>query len=57
MPPALLSPLLVRTSLRSMLRHPWQIGLCVLGVALGVAIVVAIDLANASAARAFALSS
>ena len=52
----MLSSLLLRTSLRSMLRHPWQIGLCVLGVALGVAVVVAIDLANASAGRAFALS-
>jgi len=48
--------LLLRTSLRSMLRHPWQIGLCVLGVALGVAVVVAIDLATASARRAFDLS-
>jgi putative ABC transport system permease protein len=48
--------ILLRTSLRYMLRHPWQIGLCVLGVALGVAVVVAIDLANASARRAFSLS-
>jgi len=47
---------LLRTSVRYLLRHPWQIGLCVLGVALGVAVVVAIDLANASARRAFALS-
>jgi putative ABC transport system permease protein len=38
------------------LRHPWQIGLCILGVALGVAVVVSIDLANASAKRAFTLS-
>jgi putative ABC transport system permease protein len=52
----LLSPLLLRTSLRHLLRHPWQIGLCVLGVALGVAVVVAIDLANASARAAFGLS-
>jgi putative ABC transport system permease protein len=52
----LLAPLLLRTSLRYMLRHPWQIGLCVLGVALGVAVVVAIDLANASARTAFGLS-
>lgn len=48
--------LLFRTSWRYLLRHPWQIGLCVLGVALGVAVVVAIDLANASASRAFSLS-
>lgn len=48
--------ILLRTSLRHLLRHPWQIGLCVLGVALGVAVVVAIDLANASASAAFRLS-
>lgn len=50
------SHLLFRSSLRYLLRHPWQIGLCVLGVALGVAVVVAIDLANAGARRAFELS-
>ena len=52
----LVPSLLLRTSLRTMLRHPWQIGLCILGVALGVAVVVAIDLATASARRAFDLS-
>lgn len=52
----LFSPLLLRTSLRHLLRHPWQVGLCILGVALGVAVVVAIDLANASARSAFGLS-
>ncbi len=51
-----MSPLLWRSSLRYLLRHPWQIGLAVLGVALGVAVVVSIDLANASARRAFTLS-
>ena len=40
-----------------MARHPWLIGLSVLGVALGVALVVSIDLANESARRAFSLSS
>lgn len=48
--------MLFRSSLRWMIRHPWQIVLCVLGVALGVAVVVAIDLANASARRAFQLA-
>ncbi|HKI01326.1 MAG TPA: FtsX-like permease family protein [Thermoanaerobaculia bacterium] len=48
--------LLTRSSLRYLLRHPWQFGLAVLGVALGVAVVVSIDLANASASRAFTLS-
>ncbi|MBA3945901.1 MAG: ABC transporter permease [Herpetosiphonaceae bacterium] len=51
-----MTPLLLRTSLRYLLRHPWQIGLSILGVALGVAVVVAIDLANGSAQRAFTLS-
>ncbi|NJN16691.1 MAG: ABC transporter permease [Oscillochloris sp.] len=51
-----MNALLLRTSVRYLLRHPWQFGLCVLGVALGVAVVVAIDLANASAGRAFDLS-
>jgi putative ABC transport system permease protein len=37
------------------MRHPWQLALSVLGVALGVAVVVSIDLANASAERAFGL--
>lgn len=48
--------LLRRSSLRYLLRHPWQFGLAVLGVALGVAVVVSIDLANGSARRAFTLS-
>lgn len=48
--------MLVRSSLRWIIRHPWQMVLCVLGVALGVAVVVAIDLANASARRAFQLA-
>ena len=37
-------------------RHPWQTALMILGVTLGVAVVVAIDIANASASRAFDLS-
>lgn len=49
--------LLWRSSLRYLLRHPWQFGLAVVGVALGVAVVVSIGLANASARRAFTLSS
>lgn len=49
--------LLAKSSIRYMARHPWLIGLSVLGVALGVALVVSIDLANESARRAFSLSS
>ena len=41
---------------RYLLRHPWQTGLMILGIALGVAVMVAIDLANSSASRAFDLS-
>lgn len=50
-----MTPTLWRAGLRSLGRHPWQVGLSVLGVALGVAVVLAIDLANESARRAFAL--
>jgi putative ABC transport system permease protein len=52
----MISSLLIKTSVRYLLRHPWQVGLSILGVALGVAVVVAIDLANTSARRAFTLS-
>jgi len=50
------SRILRRLSFRYLLRHPWQVGLSILGIALGVAGVVSIDLANESARRAFALS-
>jgi putative ABC transport system permease protein len=45
-----------KVGIRYILRHPWQSGLLVLGITLGVAVMVAIDLANASASRAFDLS-
>ena len=45
-----------RASARFFTRHPWQLGLSLLGIALGVAGVVAVDLANESARRAFQLS-
>lgn len=51
-----MSPLLWRSSRRYLMRHPWQAGLAILGVALGVAVVVSIELANGSAQSAFALS-
>ena len=41
---------------RYLLRHPWQTGLMILGIALGVSVMVAIDLANSAASRAFDLS-
>src|SRR5574341_4182 len=43
-------------SLRTLLRHPIQFAIMTFGIALGVAVMVSIDLANASAARAFDLS-
>lgn len=43
-------------SLRTLLRHPIQFAIMTLGIALGVAVMVSIDLANASAAHAFDLS-
>lgn len=49
-------PTLLRTALRDFTRRPWQSGLMILGIALGVAVVIAIDLANTSASRAFTLS-
>jgi putative ABC transport system permease protein len=48
--------ILLKTALRDSLRRPWLTGLMIFSVAVGVAVVVAIDLANASAARAFNLS-
>jgi putative ABC transport system permease protein len=50
------SGLLLRSSLRHLARHPLLTSLSILGIAVGVAVVVAIDLANESARRAFALS-
>lgn len=47
--------LLPRASTRYLLRHPWQIGLAVVGIAVGVAVVLAIDVANESARQAFGL--
>lgn len=51
-----MSPSLFRLGQRYLLRRPLQSILVVLGIALGVAVVIAIDLANGSASRAFALS-
>lgn len=50
------SKILLHTGWRYLLRHPWQSILMVIGITLGVAVVVAIDLANASAREAFDLS-
>jgi putative ABC transport system permease protein len=47
---------LLLTGLRDLVRRPLHTGLMVMGVALGVAVVVAIDLANSAASRGFARS-
>ena len=51
-----MKPILWKSSFRYFLHHPWQLGLSILGVALGVGIVISIDLTNESAKRSFALS-
>lgn len=51
-----MSPSLFRLGQRYLLRRPLQSLLVILGIALGVAVVIAIDLANGSASRAFTLS-
>lgn len=51
-----MSPVLWRASYRFLFHHPWQLGLAILGVALGVAVIVSVDLARGSAKRAFDLS-
>ena len=45
-----------RIGWRYLLRRPWQTALLIVGITLGVAVAVAIDLANVSAGRAFELS-
>lgn len=47
---------LVQFTVQTLVRRKWQSILILLGVALGVAVMVSIDLANASASRAFDLS-
>lgn len=49
-------PLLLRAGLRYQLRHPWQAALALIGILMGVAVVLAVDLANEAAKASFALS-
>jgi len=49
-------PVLYRASFGYLLRHPWQLGLALLGICTGVAVMVAVDLANESSRKAFLLS-
>ncbi|WP_026841917.1 ABC transporter permease [Citrifermentans bremense] len=48
--------ILWRAGVRNVLRHPWLTVLAVLGVALGVAVVTAVDHANQAAQRAFQIA-
>jgi putative ABC transport system permease protein len=50
------SRLLWAASLRHLLRHPAQLALAFLGLSLGVATIIAVDIATASSRRAFELS-
>ena len=45
--------ILLRSSRHFFLRHPWQLGLAVTGIALAVAVVVSVDLVNRSALDSF----
>lgn len=49
-------PVLYKASFGYLLRHPWQLGLALAGICIGVAVMVAVDLANESSRKAFQLS-
>jgi len=49
-------PALHRASFGYLFRHPWQLALALLGICIGVAVMVAVDLANASSRTAFLMS-
>lgn len=52
----MLSGALARLAVRQLRSHPWQLALAIVGIALGVAVAVSVDLANGSALRAFGLA-
>ena len=45
---------LLKTSLRFFFKHPWQLWLTILSIALGSAVMIAVDIANQSAKQSFA---
>jgi putative ABC transport system permease protein len=49
-------PVLQRASFGYLTRHPWQLALALIGICVGVAVMVAVDLANESSRRAFLMS-
>jgi len=50
------SRVVARASVAYLLRHGWQLALSITGIAIGVAVIVAVDIANSSARVAFTLS-
>ena len=50
-------PLLLRAGIFYLIRHPWQLLLALTGISMGVAVVLAVDIANSAAKAAFAVSS
>ncbi len=46
----------VRASLGWLVRHPWQLGLALMGICIGVAVMVSVDLANESSRKAYRMS-
>lgn len=51
-----MTSILNRSGYRYFAKHPWQVFLSILGIALGVSIVVSIDLAGSSSTKAFEMS-
>ncbi|RLA35910.1 MAG: ABC transporter permease [Gammaproteobacteria bacterium] len=51
-----MTPVLYRASFGYLFRHPWQLAMAILGICIGVAVMVAVDLANESSRRAFLMS-
>lgn len=49
----MVTPLLLRSSWRFFTHHPWQLWLTLLSIALGTAVMVAVDLANTTARQSF----
>ncbi|HFD12169.1 MAG TPA: ABC transporter permease, partial [Crenotrichaceae bacterium] len=45
---------LLKTSVRFFIKHPWQLWLTILSIALGSAVMIAVDIANESAKQSFA---
>lgn len=49
-------PVLYRASFGYLWRHPWQLATALIGICIGVAVMVSVDLANESSRRAFLMS-